>query len=103
MVPELYNSRWFLFGLNAETKEIKKLPIDRIIVFESTARPFKKNPEVDFESYFDDVVGVTVRNTVEIERVLLKLGQRIGLLFEPKRYMVCIRFLKEEKIRSLSS
>ena len=54
-----YNNRWFLFGLNEAFSTISNLPLDRIEEIVPTDLPFKDNLEIDFDTYFDDIVGVT--------------------------------------------
>ena len=74
-----YNNRWFLFGLNEAFSSISNLPLDRIEGIVLTDLPFKDNTEVDFETYFDDIVGVT-KPKADIEL------QTIRLKFDTKRY-----------------
>lgn len=54
-----YNNRWFLFGLNDKYKTIINLALDRIISFEITTLKYIKNKSVDFNEYFEDIIGVT--------------------------------------------
>ncbi len=56
-----YSNRWFLFGFNESKKSISNLAIDRIVEIEEIRAEFIENTSIDFEEYFDDVVGVTVR------------------------------------------
>ena len=55
-----YNQRWFLFALNDQYKTISNFALDRIESIERTNTKYIPNTSIDFESYFDDVVGVTV-------------------------------------------
>lgn len=54
-----YNNRWFLFGLNEEHNTIYNIPLDRIWDLEQVHREYIPS-DIDFESYLDDVVGVSV-------------------------------------------
>lgn len=54
-----YNNRWFLFGLNEEQGSIYNIPLDRIWEVDQIHRDYIPS-DIDFESYLDDVVGVTV-------------------------------------------
>ena len=54
-----YNNRWFLFGLNEEQNTIYNIPLDRIWDLEQVHREYIPS-DIDFESYLDDVVGVSV-------------------------------------------
>ena len=74
-----YNGRWFLYGLNEELSKISNLALDRIQSFHKSNVPFKKNEQYDFDTYYDDVVGVTVPDDdVKIET--------IGLQFSKNRF-----------------
>lgn len=72
-----YNNRWYLFGLNDSFNSISTLPLDRIVSISLTDLPFKENKEIDFETYFDDIVGVTKpKPDVAIETILLKFDNK---------------------------
>lgn len=55
-----YNNRWFLFGQNKQYGIISNIPLDRICGLELSDLKFVKNETIDFDHYFDDVVGVTI-------------------------------------------
>lgn len=69
-----YNNRWFLFGLNQERNQISNLALDRIVTISiSEDSKFIPNKDVDFEHYFDDVVGVTIpKDEVKKEHIILQ-------------------------------
>jgi predicted DNA-binding transcriptional regulator YafY len=69
-----YNNRWFLFGLN-ESFNIPtwNSPIDRIIDIEITDITFKENTQIDFNFYFEDIIGVTIYKDAQIESVKLEV------------------------------
>ena len=54
-----YNNRWFLFGLNEEQHTIYNVPLDRIENLEQVNKEYITS-DIDFETYLDDVVGVSV-------------------------------------------
>lgn len=54
-----YNNRWFLFGLNEEQHTIYNVPLDRIENLEQVNKEYIPT-DIDFETYLDDVVGVSV-------------------------------------------
>ncbi len=68
-----YNSRWFLLGLNEKFDTISNLPLDRIIEIKETRHTYKET-DIDFEEYFDDVVGMTIPTDGKIEQILLKFS-----------------------------
>lgn len=68
-----YNSRWFLFGRdNDNQSSILNVPLDRIVDCITTNITYIKNDLVDFEDYFDDIIGVTKFPGQSECRVLLK-------------------------------
>lgn len=73
-----YNNRWFLLGWCDEESRIHNLALDRIESFQSAFIPYRENTTIDFEEYFDDVIGVTIPRSAPIEKVVLK--------FSPSRY-----------------
>ena len=74
-----YNGRWFLYGLNDERNEISNLALDRILSYEKSEKPFKKNEQFDFSTYFDDVMGATIPSE-DVAK------ETIGLRFSANRF-----------------
>ena len=77
-----YNTRWFLFGVEDHGEygmTMVNKALDRIVRFSNSDVPFVENKIVDYESYFNDIVGVTHdSNHTEVELVRLK--------FDPARF-----------------
>ncbi len=74
-----YNTRWFLFGLE-DHGEYGMSPVnkalDRIVKFTPAKVPFVENDQIDYETYFDDIVGVTHdRKHPDIEHVVLRFAK----------------------------
>ena len=71
-----YNSRWFLFGRNNDEPErIYNVPLDRIVSCKRTKIKYIENDLVDFDEYFDDIIGVTVNPNQKEFSVLLKFDK----------------------------
>lgn len=68
-----FNNRWFLLGCNDASGKISTIPLDRIEKVELSGRTFKET-EIDFDEYFDDIVGVTVREDSSLENVVLRFA-----------------------------
>lgn len=66
-----YNNRWFLIGLNQENKRINNISLDRIISFEDSNIKYI-DTAIDFDEYFEDIVGVSVPG-MECQLVKLKI------------------------------
>lgn len=70
-----YNRRWYVFAYSEDNKEIQNYPLDRIIKLEHLSKPYIET-DVDFEEYFDDIVGVTNYKDNPVERVVLKVSNK---------------------------
>ncbi len=68
-----YNNRWFLFGLNEYSNKISSLALDRIDGIEQVHIQYKPS-EVDYNTFFNDVVGVTVNPADKID-IYLKFSE----------------------------
>lgn len=73
-----YNNRWYVFGKNEESPFIMNLALDRIISFEDSKKNYITNNLIDFDEYFEDIVGVTLSNEGVVENIVLKVS---NLLF----------------------
>ncbi|WP_291529837.1 helix-turn-helix transcriptional regulator [Bacteroides sp. UBA939] len=74
-----YNNRWFLFGHCENLKEkrpITNLALDRIEHISYAKIPYIENHVIEFNEYFEDIIGVTVlekdteKVTLEIDNIL---------------------------------
>ena len=71
-----YNNRWFLFGYNETDGYITNAALDRIRDIQLAGRKFIPNNQVDFDTFFDDVVGVSVRKNKSVEKITMKVAPR---------------------------
>lgn len=78
-----YNNRWFLFGLNQERNEISNLALDRIHSIKEKKQSYIEH-QLDFEEYFDDVIGVTISDKASIETILLHISKSRWAYVESK-------------------
>jgi len=68
-----FNNRWFLLGFNAEKNKFDwNLAIDRIIKIEESKATYIKNNFINWEEYFEDIIGVTKPENANVETVQLK-------------------------------
>lgn len=71
-----YNNRWFAFGLNDATRLITNIALDRIKSIEPMPEiNFVVNEDIDFDHYFDDVVGVTVHQHKAPVKITLRASE----------------------------
>lgn len=81
-----YNNRWFLFGLCdhlKEKKSVTNLALDRIKQITYANIPYIENTDIEFNEYFEDVIGVTVYEK-EIERIILEVDNILFPYVETK-------------------
>jgi predicted DNA-binding transcriptional regulator YafY len=70
-----YNDRWFLFGRTTGFTKLTNIALDRIISVEESNRTFSEcPPEINFEEFFEDVVGVSVDQDAPTMDVLLRVN-----------------------------
>ena len=66
-----YRSRWFLIAGQKEGRYLLTLALDRMVVFEeSTREKFIEHDGIDFDVYFNDLLGVS-KNEKDIPRKVL--------------------------------
>ena len=66
-----FNNRWFLFGWYEEWNEITNIPLNRIVELKHVSRPYRDNDDVDFNKFFDNVIGVSFPKGTELTEVHL--------------------------------
>lgn len=54
-----YNARWFLLGYNPEYGKVTTVALDRIEAVEETGAYYTSDKNLNFQEYFDDIVGVS--------------------------------------------
>ncbi len=80
-----YNNRWFLFGYNPQNEKPDwNLAIDRIISLKEIKGKYLNNSLIDWEEYFNDIIGVTKPTDAEIENVVLHFNAKTGKYMETK-------------------
>lgn len=70
-----YNRRWFVFAFSEDHNEIHNYPLDRIVKLKHLSKPYIES-DVDFDEYFDDIVGVSNYKDAEVEKVILKVSNK---------------------------
>lgn len=79
-----FNNRWFLFCYNDYRKEISNYPLDRIERIENNDKEYIENTFVDFQEFFDDIVGVSRDRDSQLEKVYIWISARQWPYFETK-------------------
>ena len=70
-----YNRRWYVFALPEEHDKIHNYPLDRIVKLEHLSKPYIES-SVDFDDYFEDIVGVSNYEESSVEKVVLKVSNK---------------------------
>ncbi len=66
-----YNNRWFLLGYNPDEAYITNLALDRMEAVAEAPLAYAENSMVDFDEYFEDIIGVTRLEEGVLEKVVL--------------------------------
>ena len=81
-----YNNRWFLFGYNPEVNKYDwNLAIDRIeSIQEISKKDYQINNEIDWQEYFEDMIGVTKPLGGKVDDIVLHFYGKTGKYMETK-------------------
>lgn len=72
-----YNNRWYVFGKNDASGFIINLALDRVTTVSDNRKKYIPNKEIDFNEYFEDIIGVTIDNVAKVEKVILKVSNNL--------------------------
>ena len=93
-----YNNRWFLFGYNPEREKYDwNLALDRILNIEELKDKYQKNNKIDWDYYFEDIIGVTKSENQKLENIVLNFFGKTG------RYIVSKPIHGSQKSRWIDS
>jgi predicted DNA-binding transcriptional regulator YafY len=80
-----YNNRWFLFGYNPEKDKYDwNIALDRIKTIDEIQDTFIPNTTIDWNEYFEDIIGVTKQYNAELEKIILHFYGKTGYYIESK-------------------
>lgn len=79
-----FNNRWFLFGFNENYNALSNFALDRIFSVSEIQKDYFENLEIDFEEFFEDVIGVTVKQNDIPQKVLIKVARDLWPYIESK-------------------
>lgn len=71
-----YNNRWFLFGLNHQLNILQNLALDRITSLLPIVNSYIDS-NINFEEYFEDIIGVTNIDFQPVEEIVIELSDNI--------------------------
>jgi len=80
-----YNTRWFLLGYHELSGKYDwNVPIDRIVSIVTIQKPYIENTEIDWQEYYDDIIGVTMPENATVEEIVLRFYNTTGHYIETK-------------------
>lgn len=80
-----YNNRWFLFGYNQDKNKYDwNLALDRISSINELNKSYQPNRHIDWQEYFEDMIGVTKSTVASVEKVVLHFKGGTGFYIETK-------------------
>lgn len=93
-----YRNRWFLMVRAKKKKLLMTLALDRIIEFQELLKePFVEDDKIDFDHYFDDLIGVTKSEEQKAQRVVLYIDNYNAPYVLTKPLHHSQQLLKEEE------
>lgn len=91
-----FNERWYLIAQAVGYDTYAHYALDRIESFEELSLKYKE-AEIDFEDYFDDVIGVTVPERLEPVDVVLRVSNNRYNYIKTKPLHLSQRVVSEER------
>ena len=74
-----YRNRWFLLAKSRKDKNLYTLALDRIVEFYELANePFVDEQEIDFDTYYNNAIGVTKSVKEREQRVVFRVNKKLA-------------------------
>ncbi|WP_281232483.1 helix-turn-helix transcriptional regulator [Flavobacterium gelatinilyticum] len=96
-----FNNRWFLIGKKKATQPITNLALDRIVSIDYDFNLSYIEEDFDAESYYKDIIGVTVNSGLQPRRVELWIDASNAPYVLTKPLHPSQRVIKENEDRSV--
>jgi predicted DNA-binding transcriptional regulator YafY len=78
-----FNNRWFLFGKSSHYDNLTNLALDRIESLEELNFPYETT-SLDFDEYFEDVLGVTVPEEAKLTKIIFRVAESLAPYIQTK-------------------
>ena len=88
-----FNHRWNLIAFDKSINQIQHFPLERIGKVALSTENLKNTASFDGESYFKDVIGITI-NDVDVEVIVFKITKKRAFYVNTKKI-----HYSQEKIR----
>jgi predicted DNA-binding transcriptional regulator YafY len=69
---------WYIFGWNDAEKKIRNYELDRIVSVKKASGYLFRPPEMNFNTYFDDIVGVTRIDNQPLQLYRIQVSKEIA-------------------------
>ncbi|NDV83905.1 YafY family protein [Bacteroides sp. 51] len=80
-----YNNRWFLIGYTEKySSKTSLFALDRIVDIQPSKHTYVPVDDMDFDEYFDDMIGVTIYEGSKQEEVILRIANNRWKYVETK-------------------
>ncbi|MBL7815771.1 MAG: WYL domain-containing protein [Saprospiraceae bacterium] len=70
-----YHNRWYIYGFDANENRVRPYALDRIERLVPTTYPFMPNREIDFDTFFQNRIGITMYGHEPFDTVVLRVQQ----------------------------
>lgn len=70
-----YNNRWYVYGLDKNGNKIRPYALDRIERLSPTDYPYEANSTIDFDTFFDNRMGISEHGHEPFDTVVLRIQQ----------------------------
>ncbi len=79
-----YNNRWFVFGRTNDRDNMTNMAIDRIQQLKDSKAAFIENDLVNFDEFFEDMIGVSESVDRKPEKIVLQINKELWPYIESK-------------------
>ncbi len=79
-----YNNRWFVFGRTDGRENMTNMAIDRIQQLMDSKAVFSENDMVNFDEYFEEMIGVSESVDRKPEKIVLRINKELWPYIETK-------------------
>ena len=80
-----YNNRWFVLGYNPDSDlPVWNAALDRILSVAETPLPYIPNEHIDWQEYFEDIIGVTKPKEAGVQHIVIHFYGITGKYVESK-------------------
>lgn len=92
-----YNNRWFLFGRTDGRENMTNMAIDRILQLKEAKAVFIENDLVNFDEFFEDMIGVSESVDRKPEKIVLQINSVLWPYIETKPLHGSQKLVKKTK------